>query len=134
MGFDTAGFLARILRLSLARPPLIVGVARSGVHAAGQDRAFRALRGRAFGDYWIMVLGHANPSVLPDRRVTVPRNWWQWNSEKRSGPERGRRGIPRRGRRRSNWGRGALAASLRGWRDHPASSEQESPRQHQGGD
>jgi hypothetical protein len=32
------------------------------VHAAGQDRTFRALRGRAFSDYWIMVLGHGNPS------------------------------------------------------------------------
>jgi hypothetical protein len=51
-----------------------------GVHAAGQDRTAPALRGRAFGDYGIMVLGHANPSVLPDRRVTAPRNWWRWNS------------------------------------------------------
>ena len=56
--------LGEDLQVELVRPPLTVGVPHGGVREAGHDRASPALRGRAFGDYWIMVLRHGNPSGL----------------------------------------------------------------------
>ena len=86
MGFDTAGFLARIFRLSRRGHHSLLASPAVGC-AAGQDRAFPGLRGGALGDYGIMVLGHANPLSHSEGRVTVPRNWWRWSS-RGTGPSR----------------------------------------------
>ena len=62
-GVRHGGVLGQDLQVEPARPPLAVGVTRGGMDAAGQDRAF-PFGSRTFGDYGVMVLGHANPSVF----------------------------------------------------------------------
>ena len=64
-GVGHGGVLGQDLQVELVRPPLAVGVALVGCVQAVRDRAFRpALRRRVFDDYWIMVLGHGNPSGI----------------------------------------------------------------------
>ena len=61
-GVGHGGILGEDLQVQPVRPPVLVSVTLGGVRQAMDDRTFPALRGRAFDDYWIMVLGHANPS------------------------------------------------------------------------
>jgi len=61
-GVGHGGVLGQDLQVEPVRPPVLVGVTLGGMRETGRDRTPPALRGRAFGDYWIMALGHGNPS------------------------------------------------------------------------